>query len=68
MSTQIFNANPTVYAPSKPYTRRSDLIAKDSLWIEDSQDSDDDDSDEVELIDQDEIFGARRTLFQETRF
>lgn len=56
MPAEVFNANPTIYAPSKPYSRKADLGKGPSLWIEDS-DSDDDDSDEVELIDQDEIFG-----------
>jgi len=54
MPGEIFNANPTVYAPSKPYSRKTELR---SLWIGDTQDEDDD-SDEVEVIDQDEIFGA----------
>ena len=57
MPGEIFNANPTVYAPSKPYTRKSDLGEGRSLWVGDVEDSKDD-SDEVEPIDQDEIFGA----------
>lgn len=54
---EIFNANPTIYASSKPHTRKSDLDNGHSLWIGDVQNGEDD-SDEVEPIDQDEIFGA----------
>ena len=57
MPNKIFNANPTIYAPSKPYTRTSNLGNGRSLWIGDAQDVEDD-SDEVEPIDQDEIFGT----------
>jgi len=57
MPGEIFNANPTVYASSKPYTRKSHLDSGQSLWTGDAQDGEDD-SDEVEPIDQDEIFGA----------
>lgn len=58
MPAEIFNANPTIYASSKSHTRKSNLDNGRSLWIEDVQDVEDD-SDEVEPIDQDEIFGGR---------
>jgi hypothetical protein len=57
MPAEIFNENPTVYAPSKSYIRKSHLDSGRSLWVGDEQNMDDD-SDEVQLIDQDEIFGA----------
>jgi hypothetical protein len=57
MPGEIFNANPTVYAPSKSYSRKSHMASGQSLWIGDVQDEEDD-SDDIEPIDQDEIFGA----------
>lgn len=57
MAGEIFNANPTVYTPSKPYTRKSDLGNPNSLWMG-GDERENDDSDEVEPIDQDEVFGA----------
>jgi hypothetical protein len=62
MPGEIFNANPTVYAPSKPYTRKSDLGKGGSLWMGDVQDGEDD-YDEVDPIDQDEIFGTYSVEF-----
>lgn len=56
MPGEIFNANPTVYAPSKPSSRKADPGNNRSLWIGDDSDTEDD-SDDVELIDQDEVFG-----------
>ena len=56
MPGEIFNANPTVYAPSKPYTRKSHLDSGRSLWMGDEEEEDD--SDDIEPIDQDEIFGV----------
>lgn len=57
MPGEIFNANPTIYAPSKPHTRSSDLDKGQSLWIGDAH-HEEDDSDEIEPIDQDEVFGT----------
>lgn len=56
MTGEVFNANPTIYTSSKPYKSRSALGPKNSLWIGDVEEENDD-SDEVEPIDQDEIFG-----------
>ena len=55
MTGEIFNPNPTVFSPSKPISRKSDTSAQ-SLWMGDASKIDDS-TDEVELIDQDEIYG-----------
>ena len=55
MSNQVFNANPTVYTSSKSHKTKSGLSSK--LWIDDVEEEDDE-SDEVEPIDQDEVFGV----------
>ena len=52
---QVFNANPTVFVPTKTASRRA---AKDSLWISDSDESDYGSDNEAEPIDADEVFGA----------
>lgn len=66
MQGEIFNANPTIFAPSKPSGRANRLNNARSLWMVDpsSDDTDDegDSPDEVEEIDQDEIFGESSTL------
>jgi hypothetical protein len=54
MPTEIFNPNPQVFAV-KTAGRRADILAQ-NLWANNSDDSDDD-TNEVDLIDQDEIFG-----------
>lgn len=56
MPGEIYNANPTVYAPSGKHTRKSDLGNGRSIWFGDVED-DDSDLDEVEPIDRDEVFG-----------
>ena len=53
MPAEIFNPNPVVF--SAPKARQSDLLAH-SLWINDASASEDE-ADELEAIDQDEIFG-----------
>lgn len=56
---EVFNPNPTIFAPTK--SRHSQFAKPHSLWLEDSDsdhDAEEDESDEVEQIDQDEIFGA----------
>ena len=53
MPGEIFNPNPVVF--SAPKARQSDLLAH-SLWINDASASEDE-ADELEAIDQDEIFG-----------
>lgn len=55
MSNQAFNANPTVYTSKKAH--KSALPSKKSIWIDDVEEEEDE-SDEVEPIDQDEVFGA----------
>lgn len=57
MPGEIFNPNPTVFSPSKSSARKPDSKQGRSLWITDTHETSDDDTDEVELIDQDEIFG-----------
>ena len=54
MPGEIYNANPTLYTPSRKSTRKSDLGR--SIWFGDEED-DDSDSDQVEPIDRDEVFG-----------
>jgi hypothetical protein len=56
MAGESFNPNPTVYTPVKPAGRKSDLSAQ-SLWINDTPQAEDG-VDEVEAIDQDEVFGG----------
>ena len=53
MPAEVYNANPTLYAPSSKPTRKD---SKRSIWFDDDED-DDSDSDQVELIDRDEVFG-----------
>ncbi len=55
MPAEIFNPNPVVFAPTKSLGRKSELLSQ-SLWF-DEHTSSDDEADDVELIDQDEIFG-----------
>lgn len=57
MNTQIFNANPTVYV-SRKAARRSRFETGQSLWVDADDDEDGSgNDDDVEPIDQDEIFG-----------
>ncbi len=58
---EVFNPNPTIFATSKA-NKAAHFAKPHSLWLEE-EDSDleqeyEDNSDEVEAIDQDEIFGA----------
>jgi hypothetical protein len=55
MADQTFNANPTVFAPTKLTKRRT---AKESLWLSGSDESDYESGDDIEPIDGDEVFGA----------
>lgn len=55
MAGEIFNPNPVVFSASKNSGRKAD-VSVHSLWIVDSNQIDDE-TDEVEAIDQDEIFG-----------
>lgn len=56
---EVFNPNPTVFLTAK--TRQSQFAKPHSLWLDDpdsDRDTPEDDSNDVEQIDQDEIFGA----------
>lgn len=59
MPGEIYNPNPTVFSPAKQHSRKFDA-AFQSLWINASQERGDDVG-EVELIDQDEVFGISIT-------
>ena len=61
MTSEVFNANPTIVATAAPTARRR---AAHSLWLSDDEDSDIYDSDdEPEPIDADEIFGMFLSSF-----
>ena len=55
MAGEIFNPNPVVFSASKNSGRKAD-VSVHSLWIVDANKIEDE-TDEVEAIDQDEIFG-----------
>lgn len=55
MPAEVFNPNPVVFSPTKSLARKSELLAQ-SLWL-DEPTSSDDEVDELELIDQEEVFG-----------
>jgi hypothetical protein len=57
MAGEIFNPNPVVFSASKNSGRKVD-VAVHSLWIDDTNQIEDE-TDEVETIDQDEIFGIQ---------
>ena len=60
MSSEVFNPNPTIFAPVKSKKAPRAYARPNSLWLDDGeQDRDDglDQSDDPEAIDQDEIFG-----------
>ena len=59
---EVFNPNPTVFVTTRS-SKASHFSKPHSLWLDDA-DSDrehdeDDESNEIEAIDQDEIFGTR---------
>jgi len=60
MSSELFNANPTIFSSTKSSSSRITEHSAQSLWLRDPTDSSDteDESNEREEIDQDEIFGA----------
>jgi hypothetical protein len=62
MAGEIFNPNPVVFSTAKAAGRQSDLLAH-ALWINETSSSEDE-ADEVEAIDQDEIFGTQSPPFQ----
>ena len=55
MAGEIFNPNPVIFSASKNSGRKAD-VSVHSLWIDDENQFEDE-TDEVEVIDQDEIFG-----------
>lgn len=55
MAGEIFNPNPVVFSASKNSGRKAD-VSVHSLWIDDTNQIEDE-TDEVEAIDQDEIYG-----------
>ncbi|KAJ7118770.1 hypothetical protein C8R44DRAFT_789229 [Mycena epipterygia] len=59
---EIFNPNPTIFAPVKPAKASSKT---DSLWVCDSLEAraDEDEVESEELIDQDEIFDLIRSIY-----
>lgn len=56
MAGEIFNPNPVVFSTSKNSGRKAD-VSVHSLWIVDTNQIEEE-TDEVEVIDQDEIFGT----------
>jgi len=58
---QIFNPNPVVYAPVKSSERKDNLFSR-SLWLTESPESDSE-SDEIETIDQEEVFDLIRSIY-----
>ena len=73
LAMEVFNPNPTIFVPTRS-SKASHFAKPHSLWLDDD-DSDrereeDDESNEIEAIDQDEIFGAhtaRRCRIHQTR-
>ncbi|KAF8968408.1 hypothetical protein BDZ97DRAFT_1800445 [Flammula alnicola] len=61
MPGEIFNPNPVVFSTSKAAGRQADILTH-SLWINDTSSSEDE-ADEVEAIDQDEIFDLIRSIY-----
>ena len=61
MSSEVFNPNPIIFAPTKSKKTAHAYAKPNSLWLDDgerTEDEDFDQSDEPEDIDQEEIFGA----------
>ena len=59
MISEVFNANPTIYAKSQRSVRKTRFQTGQSLWVDDDVQQDQwGDASDVEPIDQDEIFGG----------
>ena len=66
MSTEVFNPNPTIFAPVKSKKASHTFARAHSLWLDEGEQEADDEysqSDHPEAIDQDEIFGALLAFF-----
>ncbi|EMD34390.1 hypothetical protein CERSUDRAFT_117256 [Gelatoporia subvermispora B] len=63
MSGEVFNPNPTVFAPTKA-SRVAAFAKRNSLWLDDAdhEHEEEDESNEPEQIDQDEIFELIRSI------
>jgi hypothetical protein len=70
MSSELFNANPTVFSSTKSTSSRITEYSAQSLWLRDQNDDSDTENEdsEVEEIDQDEIFGAPISFSQRMQF
>ncbi|EPS98593.1 hypothetical protein FOMPIDRAFT_1126273 [Fomitopsis schrenkii] len=64
MSSEIFNPNPTIFAPTKSARSLPPGVRLHSLWLDDGENRDEeqDDSNAFEAIDQDEIFELIRSI------
>ncbi|KAI1784045.1 hypothetical protein LXA43DRAFT_902356 [Ganoderma leucocontextum] len=67
MSAEVFNPNPTIFAPLKAKKTAHAYAKPNSIWLDDGDRPDDDEddfdqSDEPEAIDQDEIFELIRSI------
>ncbi|RPD59193.1 hypothetical protein L226DRAFT_536202 [Lentinus tigrinus ALCF2SS1-7] len=66
MSSEVFNPNPTIFAPTKSKKSTKTYARLHSLWLDDGEndgyDEEYDQSDEPETIDQDEIFELIRSI------
>ena len=63
MSAEVFNPNPTIFAPLKAKKTTHAYAKPNSIWLDDGERADEDEydfdqSDDPETIDQDEIFGT----------
>jgi hypothetical protein len=58
---EIFNPNPVIFASSKTSNRK--IHVEKGLWLGENDDPILDDLDEVEPIDQDEIFGQSMSAY-----
>ena len=64
MSAEVFNPNPTIFAPLKAKKAAYTYAKPNSIWLDDGERADEeeeddfDQSDDLEAIDQDEIFGT----------
>ena len=61
MLSEIYNANPVIFAPSKA-TSRQKIKQEQSIWLDDAFD-DAGELDEIEELDSQEIFGMRYEVF-----